>query len=310
MQQSKGVDGAVRFLPENIRQQISSISSFQKSEIEEIRFRLGQPIAAVTQSGMRYIDKGKLIPFVWRPNLPVINRDEIDSIFYACCNDSVYSCEEQIRQGYITLPGGHRAGICGTAVLQSGQITAIREITSVNLRIAREIKGAAKELLPLFQKTLPSFLLAGAPGTGKTTLLRDLARSLPDTPAGKDKKIAVIDERREISGISQGQTFYDLGPNCDILDGYPKCEGILMALRALSPQVIFCDELGGMEDAKAIEMGANAGVQFVATIHAGSKEELFRRPQIGVLLDIGIFSHIALLCPSGPRGIIQEWVSL
>ena len=303
MQQSKGVDGAVRFLPENIRQQISSISSFQKSEIEEIRFRLGQPIAAVTQSGMRYIDKGKLIPFVWRPNLPVINRDEIDSIFYACCNDSVYSCEEQIRQGYLTLPGGHRAGICGTAVLQSGQITAIREITSVNLRIAREIKGAAKELLPLFQKTLPSFLLAGAPGTGKTTLLRDLARSLPDTPAGKD-------ERREISGISQGQTFYDLGPNCDILDGYPKCEGILMALRALSPQVIFCDELGGMEDAKAIEMGANAGVQFVATIHAGSKEELFRRPQIGVLLDIGIFSHIALLCPSGPRGIIQEWVSL
>lgn len=102
MQQSKGVDDAVRFLPENIRQQVSPISSLQKLEIEEIRFRLGQPIAVVTQRGMRYIDKGKLIPFIWRPNLPVLNRDEIDGIFYACCNDSVYSCEEQIARD--TLP--------------------------------------------------------------------------------------------------------------------------------------------------------------------------------------------------------------
>ncbi len=253
-------------------------------EVCEIRLRAGRSAAAVTADGKIYHCSE---PF---------SKEDIADCFAELCRYSVHSFTNEIAEGFITLDGGHRVGICGTAVTNGHIVTGQRDISSLNIRIAHEVKGCGMELYErAFSKGLRSLLVGGRPMSGKTTILRDLARLL-----GKDRRVTVIDSRNEISASVRGQPTLDTGENTDVLCGFPKHEGIMLALRSLSPDVIICDEIGG--DAKAVEQCLFCGVCVVAAAHAGSFAELSRREDTRKMLPF--FDCAAVL---GTKGRILEF---
>lgn len=251
----------------------------KRNELCELRLRMGRPATAVTISG-RSVTCSK-----------PLTKQDIEDCFGELCRYSVHSFRREIAEGYITLPEGHRAGFCGTAVMRDGDIETLRDISSINLRLAKEIKGCADELYhAVFEKSLRSLLIVGAPLSGKTTVLRDLTRLL-----GERHKVALIDSRNELAACHGGTPQLDVGLNTDVLSGYPKSEGMEIALRTLSPEIIICDEIGN--DISAIEQCIHCGVKLIATAHASSVEELSKRRDTAGL--IGSFDCIAVLCGKG-----------
>ena len=294
---TKAFDQVAGHLPDACRHLLACVPDEQRSRATEIRMRAGAALSLTLPEGPVYITaSGRTTP-LWREDCLRLTAEQMALILRCLCDYSVHSYTEDIARGYITLPGGHRAGLCGTAVLERGAVSAVREISSVNLRIAREVPGAAAQLCAKVYAggQLPSVLIAGPPGSGKTTILRDLARRLSDGDCGGFRRVAVVDERGELAGARGGQPCCHVGANTDVLSGYPKGEGILLALRSLSPEVIVCDELGGEADAAALESGLHAGVSFAATVHAGCAEEATHRPVVRRLLDRGAFDWLVQL---------------
>ena len=256
------------------------------SSIAEIRLRAGRPAVLVTVSGksLRCSD--------------ILTRSDIEDCFLELCRHSVHSFSREIAEGYITLDGGHRAGFCGTAVMRNGELETLRDISSIDLRLAHEIKGCAQELYQAaFADGLHSLLIAGKPLSGKTTMLRDLTRLL-----GEAHRVALIDSRSEIAAVYDGTPTLDVGLNTDVLNGYPRAEGMLTALRTLSPEVIICDEIGN--DHEAAEQCLNCGVKLIAAIHAGSAEELTRSPRTARLSEM--FERIAVISGKGQLSEIKK----
>lgn len=178
---------------------------------------------------------------------------------------------------------------------ENGTVRAFRDISSVNLRIAHEVRGAADEIYTrLFNNGAVSAIIAGPPLSGKTTLLRDLARRLSGPSGGNFFRVAVVDERGEIAASSGGCPQCDVGFS-DVLTGYPKDAGILTALRTLSPQMIICDEIGSLSEAKRISEGMSSGVNFLVSVHVGKNEDLRRRPAVSELITSGVFSKLVML---------------
>ncbi len=284
----KPFDSAASPVCPRIRELLYALPFLHQQAVNEIRLRVGRPVTLHTPFQVDILKHG---------GQPVIaEKQDLEESYRRICDFSVYSHQEEIRQGYITIRGGHRVGIGGTAVLQQGQIATVREISSLNIRIARQVYGAADELLSrVGQDIFKGLLIAGPPSCGKTTLLRDLARQLATGAGGIPKKVAVIDERGELAGTFCGIPQNDLGLCADILDHYPKGQGILQAIRALSPQFIVCDELGGQEDLEAVRQGLHAGAAVISTIHAGSMEELLRKKQGQTLLRLRAFGCVAMM---------------
>ncbi len=231
------------------------------SGIAEIRLRAGRPSVCVNILGdMRICSE----PF---------SAAEIADCFAEICRYSVHSFQEEIAQGFVTLDGGHRVGICGTAVMSGGKIEMFKDISGLNIRIAHEVKGCADEVYSrFFSGGLRSVLIAGKPLCGKTTVLRDLARRL-----GERHRVTLIDSRNELSASFHGTPTLDIGLNTDVICGCPKSDGIMLALRTLSPEVIICDEIGNNES--ALEQALFCGVKLIASAHAASLDELHKRPQ-------------------------------
>jgi len=281
---AKPFDQAAARLPDFLAACLAALPEDLRARATEIRMRAGGQVAITLPEGPR--------PLPLR-----LDGAQLAQILRALCEYSVHSYTEDIARGYVTLPGGHRAGVCGTAVTERGVVTAVRDISSINLRVAREVPDAAAELCArLFRGgQLPGLLLSGPPGSGKTTLLRDLARRLSDGLCGPCRRVALIDERGELAGAREGAPCCAVGANTDVLTGYPKGEGILLAIRSLAPEAVLCDELGGEADAAALEAGLHAGVRFVATIHAGTAEEAMARPVARRLLARGAFDWLAHL---------------
>lgn len=294
---SRRIEPYLRRLPEEV-----------KDRTQEIRLRVNCPVSLYTGGKNRFLtDRGVCTP--GGENI-IAFREDIDETFRSLCSSSVYSHQNEIKNGYVTIRGGHRVGVCGTAVVVGGRVEGVRDISSLNIRIARQIDGAANELLRLLgEEVFRGVLIAGAPASGKTTILRDLARQLSSGARKNPRKVAVVDERGELAGTFLGEAQNDLGDCCDILDGYPKGEGIMQAIRTLSPELIVCDELGGADDAAAVEAGLNAGVGMVTTLHAGNVEELLKRGQAQSLLLTGAFQTAVLLDgrerPGKIRGIYK-----
>lgn len=253
------------------------------SELAEIRLRAGRPCVCVNIFGEMKTCSG------------VISAEEIAECFAEICRYSVYSFESEIAEGFITLDSGHRVGICGTAVTKSGKLTSLKDISGLNIRVAHQRLGCADELFKrVFSDGLHSLLLGGKPLSGKTTLLRDLSRIL-----GERHRVVLIDTRGELSASVRGTPSFDIGLNTDALCGVEKSEGIMLALRTLSPEVIICDEIGN--DGAAIEQAMFCGVKLVASAHAESVSQLKQRPATRDILPF--FERVAIL---GERGRIIE----
>ncbi len=284
----KNFDDASLNICEKIQRLLAFVPDEIKANAQEIRLRANRNVIIVCPEKSYF-----LLPSgnISENNSSLIMTSlDIQETFKKLCNYSVYSYQNQIKNGFITLKGGHRAGICGTAVVTDGKITNLRDISSINIRIAKEIKGCSNAVLETIESGESGVLIAGPPASGKTTILRDIARNL----SLKHQKVAIVDERSEIGAIHQGQPSFDIGL-CDVLDGYPKGDGILQAIRVLSPNVIICDEVGMESDVVAIEQSLNAGVKIIASIHARNLEELLKRPQAKSLLNSGAFEKIIFL---------------
>jgi stage III sporulation protein AA len=298
-------DSAAEGVCERIRKSLRGLPPDVKKQAQEIRLRVNRPVTVCCPQSVYFLKESGGLGCIVGPGCVRADKNDLEESFRTLCGNSVYSHETEIKNGYVTLRGGHRAGICGTAVYQNGTVSGMRDISSINIRVAREIPGSADLLLNRLKDTLSGgLLLAGPPSSGKTTILRDIARQLASGVRGNIRKVAVVDERGEIAGSYQGIPQNDVGICCDVLDGYPKAEGILLAVRSLSPQYIVCDELGSEEETRAVEQSLNAGVSVIASIHAGNAEELLRRRQAAALLETGAFASAALLDGSAKPGKI------
>ena len=309
MADTKAFDSAVEILSEDIGAVLKNIPDSRKSTVQEIRIRSNKPIALSDGATTVFMDsEGKIIYTMGEKAFTASQRSIYDT-FRRICDYSVYSRQDEIKNGYITVKGGHRVGLCGTAVLTEGKISALNDISSMNVRIARQVFGVSEEIINHLYPFERGILIAGMPSSGKTTLLRDLARSLSLGIGCHITRTAVIDERGELSGTYSGTAYNDMGL-CDILNGYPKGEGIIHAIRAMSPQVIICDELGTNEDCKLVSQGFNAGAVVIASIHAGNYEELMRRKQAVELLETGAFENIVILESSNRPCKIAQFIKL
>lgn len=268
----------ITIFPEKIQKLLNNLSDEIKINAQEIRVRTQKNIIILYKNNYYNIDL-------------IILPEDIENIFKKICNYSIYTFQEQIKNGYITFKNGHRIGLAGSAVVHKNNVINIKNITSLNIRIAREFKNCSKKIFKNTKYNNSGFLIIGAPMTGKTTILRDLSRLFS---VKTKQKVVIIDERYEIAAVYENVPQLDIGFS-DVLSGFQKSQGILMALRTLSPDIIICDEIGSTLDAISVKESLNSGVKIIATVHARNLKEFFNRPQAKILLKTGAFNKIFVL---------------
>lgn len=280
-------------LPARIARLIRAIDPELLCDLEEIRIRRLRPLSLTFRKKTLFLcENGSLSVF---PNGAVCATPlEMDEMFLKFCKHSVYSFQNELAAGFVTLEGGHRVGICGTAVQnETGTISGQSDIGTLNIRISREVRGAADKLVPVVTdgKYVWGSLIIAPPKCGKTTILRDLARQLSE----QCFRVSVIDERGELASCRGGVPECDVGPCTDVFDAISKGDGILRALRTMSPEVIVVDEIVGREEAHAIEEAQGCGVSIIATAHASCYEDLFYKPGFRALIESGAFQKVIVL---------------
>ncbi len=295
------------YLPNDLRSIFNRFSAADWAKMEEIRLRVFQPTIIRTHEGDFFINaKGSLAKD--SDNAIYCTYAQVRQAVLLLSESSYYAFEEEIRRGYLTLKGGHRAGFSGKAVLDRGMIQTLKDISSINLRIAHHIPDTAREVLPyLFEDGMfCNTLIISPPGAGKTTLLRNIAYELSQGVHCLPNTVSIVDERSEIAAMVYGIPQLPVGMRTDVLDGCPKAEGIMLMIRSMSPQVIVCDEIGRSEDAYAIREAVNAGVKMVVSAHAKNYEELKERPVMAEILQSGCFKRVVTLSRSNGPGSVED----
>ena len=303
---NKRVAEILNYMPEHLRRMLSKTFEITGDVLQEVRIRNRLPLIISTQNGnFAVLPDGKISPAVG--GAYIVEPSDIQRIFRAVCENSVYAFSEDIRQGFVTIRGGHRIGITGRAVMESGKIENFREISSINIRVAREVIGSANYIIEDVAKPggIVNTLLVAPPMGGKTTVLRDLARQISDMGI----KTAIADERGEIAALFRGVPQNNVGVQTDVIENAPKAEAAIMLLRTMSPQLIVTDEISTKADAESLLQCFGTGVSVVASTHGSSAEEVMRREFLKPLLGGMGFKQIILLKKEGSglnTGILGE----
>jgi len=269
-----------QFLSSEVAKHLDSIGTNQ--QISEIRLRAGKPMI-IKFAGRK--------PSLGNPFHPT--SDDIYETMERISRHSFYAFEQELTMGYITLPGGHRVGVAGQVVMENGAVRTWKYISAINIRVAHSVPGCANAVLPkiFIDNILRHTMIISPPGCGKTTLLRDIVRQISNLGV----TVGLADERSEVAGCFQGIPQNDVGICTDVLDGCPKAIAMVMLLRAMSPDVIAVDELGGEADATAVDAVLNAGVKLLCTAHGTSVEDVFANPALIKMLERNIFERFIVL---------------
>lgn len=305
MQGDETFNQLIEYFSSELRNSLREIPDIYKNDIEEVRLRINSPLNISFSNNDYFIkDNGKLSHNP-KDGL-LVNRDQIDRTFQLITNYSIYSLEDEIKNGFITLKGGHRVGIGGKVIFGDKGIEGIKNISSLNFRIAREKIGIAEDLmyyLVNYEGDFNNTLIVSPPQCGKTTLLRDIVRSLSDN---RGFKIGLIDERSEIAGVYNGIPQKSVGIRTDILDSCHKSLGIIMLVRSMSPEIIAVDEIGSKEDVISIQEALRAGIKLIATIHGYSIEDIRNRGSMNQLFSDKVFKRYIVLDNSLGVGTVKE----
>ncbi|CAG7642293.1 stage III sporulation protein AA [Paenibacillus allorhizosphaerae] len=290
-----------------MRNILSTLPKRIQEQLQEIRIREHRPLEVIWGSGSGFVSaSGTLCRELEQAYRPT--RQDCANLLEQLTQHSMYSFEEELRRGFITVAGGHRVGLAGRTVVEQGKVKYVKDISGFNFRIAREWKQAGAGVLPYLidpsGEQVYRTLVISPPQLGKTTLIRDLARLLSSersqqatghTGSGRSFKVGIVDERSEIAASVKGVPRFDVGPRTDVLDGCPKAEGMMMMIRSMSPEVLIADEIGRVEDAEAIHEALHAGISVIATAHGRNAADVQRRPILRGLLSEGVFERFVVL---------------
>jgi stage III sporulation protein AA len=297
-------DTIEKYLPHNLFSALSRIDRDVSDRIEEIRLRSKKPLMIYT------CDKGYCVGAEGRLGASgvTVRSDDIERTFSAITGKSPYAFEDDLRQGFLTLSSGIRAGIAGSATQSDGAVRSYKSINGINFRIPRETTGISAKLLPYISKNrrLLNTLIISSPKLGKTTLLRDIARCAGSGVYLSPCKVSLIDERQELAASAYGEPLFDVGAETDVISGVRKHEGVFMALRALSPDVIIADEIGKSADLEAMREVANAGVIMITSAHTPDLETLKSRLFFRQVFDERLFDAYVVLSAKLGRITVQQ----
>lgn len=287
----------INLLPKIIQEQFNNFPKELLGKVEEIRIRINRPIEVIANQKVFFLSY-------------IVKQQDAEQLLNKLSQHSFYTLDEELKRGYITVEGGHRIGLAGRVILEKGFVKAIRDVASFNIRVAKEKIGISEKWIPyLYQAKWKNTMIIGPPQTGKTTLLRDLARVIS---VGDKKfnipplKVGIIDERSEIAGSVGGVPQLTFGNRVDVMDSCPKAEGMMMMIRSMSPDVLVVDEIGRKEDTEAILEAVHAGICLIMTTHGDSYTDILQRPILKPILDQKFFNRfIELSRGKGPGTVVS-----
>lgn len=300
-------DELIKIFSKDIRDILGQVT-VDFDQVQEIRLRVHAPLLMICNNQEYYISPtGQLSKYV--EDAYIVSKNELRETMEYMSNYSLYAFEEEMKQGFITIQGGHRIGIAGKTIVDDSGIRTMKFISFINVRLSHQIKGCASPVLPYLyhQGTVQHTLIISPPRCGKTTLLRDMIRQISNgTGPEPGVTVGVIDERSEIGACYQGIPQNELGIRTDILDCCPKAKGMMMLIRTMSPRVVAVDEIGSREDVEAVEYVMNCGCKLIATVHGSSIEDIKQKPVLRKLVQERVFERYIILNNKGRIGNIGQ----
>lgn len=273
-------------LPPELRRLAGELPEDWRGRAEELRLRAGRSMTVLVDGAEQPV-----------AGAGPVTEEDLRTVLELASHASAHTVLERVRRGFVTIRGGHRIGLCGTAVMERGEVVNLRRLSSLAIRVAREVPGAAEGAFPgvLSGGRAASTLILAPPGAGKTTLLRDLIRALSQGEHAPPMRVGVADERGELAAVREGVPELELGPHTDVMDGCPKGPGLEMLLRGMNPQVLAVDEITAPGDVEAMLQAAGCGVALLATAHGNSVKDLSLRPLYRALMKENIFQRLVTI---------------